>query len=413
MSTLRVLVTRALGDEGPLDWATYDAAGACTATGRDAASRLPPADRVELVLAAGLVRLASVALPPLPPLRVAGAAAYALEDRLAGSLDEQWLAVSPQRRDGRITVAIVARAIMTDLRARMAGAPWSRVARIVAEPDLATAGPGIRWCMPEDGAAGTGFVRLPDGSAFAAGPPEPAGGPPAELALMLANARRDGERLAPVQVEAAVPDDALGRWQRDTGAPFRRGAPWRWHAAPTSAFDAAIDLLQGEFALAAAPGENERGRRFVPALWLAGAALAFYVAATAGEWTWWRVEAWRTTAAWRSLAATAGIAVGDAATPPAIRAALLRRYAQERHARGLAAPDDALSLLARVAPALAALPAGSVKSATYADGHWTLDLRPVDAAALGDLDARLRRAGTAAVAATTPAGTRLRVGLPG
>jgi hypothetical protein len=302
---------------------------------------------------------------------------------------------------------------MTDLRALMASAPWSRIVRIVAEPDLATTGPGIRWCMPEDRSAGTGFVRLPDGSAFAAGPPEPAGGPPAELALALSTARRDGEQLAPVQVDAAVPDELLARWQRDAGATFVRGAPWRWHAAPASAFDAAIDLLQGEFALAAAPGENERRRRFVPALWLAGAALALHVVATAGEWAWWRVEAWRTTTAWRSLASTAGIAAGDAATPPAIRAALIKRYAQERHARGLAAPDDALPLFARVAPVLAALPAGSLKSATYADGHWTLDLRPVDAAVLGDLDARLRRAGTAAIAATTPAGTRLRVGLPG
>lgn len=413
MTTLRVLVTHPPGDDRPLDWATYDAGGARTATGRDAPSRLPAADRMELVVAAAQVRLASVALPPLPPPRVAGAAAYALEDRLAGPLDEQWLAVSAQRRDGRVTVAVVARSFMANLRARMASGPWSRVVRIIAEPDLATPSPGIRWCLPEDRALGSGFVRLPDGAAFAAGPPDPAGALPAELALALANARRDGERLVPVQVEAAVADDALARWQRETETTFVRGAPWRWHSAPASAFDAAIDLLQGEFALAGAPPEGERMRRFVPALRLVAAALAIHVVATTGEWAWWRVEAWRTASAWRALAASAGITDGDGATPAGMRDALLKRYAQELHARGLAAPNDALPLFARVAPALAALPPGSLKSATYADGHWTLDVRPVDAAALRDLDARLRRAGTSAIAATTPAGTRLRIGLSG
>jgi type II secretion system protein L len=413
MTTLRVLVTHPLGDDRPLDWATYDASGACTATGRDAASRLPSADRVELVIAAGQVRLASAVLPPLPPPRVAGAAAYALEDRLAGPLDEQWLAVSAQQRDGRVTVAVVARTFMADLRGRMASAPWSRVARIVAEPDLATPGPGIRWCLPEDPALGSGFVRLPDGAAFAAGPPDPAGALPAELSLALASARRDGEPLAPVQVDAAVADDALVRWQRENDTTFVRGAPWRWHSAPAAAFDGAIDLLQGEFALAGAPRKGERIRRFIPALWLAGAALALHVVATTGEWAWWRVEAWRTASAWRALAASTGIPTGDGATPATLRAALLKRYAQERHARGLAAPSDALPLFARVAPTLAALPPGSIKSATYADGHWTLDVRPVDAAALRELDGRLRRAGMAAIAATTPAGTRLRIGLPG
>jgi hypothetical protein len=83
-----------------------------------------------------------------------------------------------------------------------------------------------------------------------------------------------------------------------------------------------------------------------------------------------------------------------------------------RHAQGLTAPDDALPLLARAAPALAVLPTGTVKSASFADGHWTLDLAGADAAAVGDFDARMRAAGVPALVATSAAGTRVRFGGP-
>jgi hypothetical protein len=78
----------------------------------------------------------------------------------------------------------------------------------------------------------------------------------------------------------------------------------------------------------------------------------------------------------------------------------------------LAAPH-ALPLFARIAPALGSLPPGTLKSATYSDGHWTLDLKPLDANAVQELDLKLRRAGAPAIAATTPAGTRMRVGIDG
>ena len=74
------------------------------------------------------------------------------------------------------------------------------------------------------------------------------------------------------------------------------------------------------------------------------------------------------------------------------------------------APDDALPLLARAAPALATLPAGAVKSATYADGHWTLDLALADASAVANIDARMRAAGVPVLTAPSPNGTRMRFG---
>jgi general secretion pathway protein L len=407
MTTLRVHLAAAPAPGDIVAWALFDDAGRCVRTGRSAAAGWPAADRVEAVLAASQVRIASVALPPLPPARVAAAARFAVEDQLAGPAEAQHLATSRQRPDGRVRVVIAARSLIAALREARAGSP-SRFARVLAEPDLAIPGRGWRWCAaaaddPE------GFVRRDDGSAFPASS-DVSGALPAEIALALAQARRDGALPVEIRAERDANDDDLARWHGETGVAFARGTPWRWAAAPSAAFDDAVDLLQGDFAWTQPAPRGARFRIFAPALALAAAALAVHVVATVGEWGSLRVESWREARAWRGLATDAGIAPDAAATPAAARAALAQRHAELRHAHGLAAPDDALPLLARAAPALRALPAGSVKTATYADGHWTLDLARADAAAVDDLGARLRDAGVPALVATTAAGVSVRLG---
>jgi hypothetical protein len=148
----------------------------------------------------------------------------------------------------------------------------------------------------------------------------------------------------------------------------------------------------------------------MPALWIGVVALALHVTATVGEWAWWRIDAWRAARAMRSVAIAAGVSEADATTAEAARAALTRRYAEQRHARRLPAPSDALPLLARAAPALSGIPPGAIKSATYADGHWTLDLQRADAAIVRDIDTRLKRTGMQPIIAMTQAGARVRFG---
>jgi hypothetical protein len=305
---------------------------------------------------------------------------------------------------------IVARALLAGLGARAAAGPLSRLARVVAEPELADPGTGACWCVADDRATGDGFVRLADGSAIAVGAAHADGTLPPELVLAVARARPDGGATPEVRVDATASDELLARWSRETGIAFVRGKAWSWHAAPGARYDAAVNLLQRELAPVPPRPAGSRARAFVPALWIAGAALALHVAATLGEWAWWRVEAWRTAQAWSAVAVGAGVPAADAQTPAAARAALVRRYAQLRHGQGLPAPEDALPLLARVAPALGALPQGTLKSAVYADGHWTLDLQPTDPTVIRELDARLKRAGTPAIVATSASGTRLRFG---
>jgi len=405
MTTLRVLLSAPPAPARADGWAMFDDRGGLVRAGRDRPSAWPSADRVEYVVGADRIRIATTVLPPLPPGRVAAAAAFALEDQFAAPAGTQHLAASAQAADGAIRVVVVDRALLQALRTAGARPPT----RVIGEPDLAPTIPGWRWCV---GDTGTGFVRFADGFTLPTGAVGGDGTLPPELALALTSARREGRLPPKVEVDAAFDAPVLARWQADTGIPFTAGKPWRWQEAPAAVFAAATELLPVE-ALAAPPGASSRhGRLFAPALWIAGAALGVHILATVGEWAWLKVETMRQARAWTELAAAAGVPPAGAATPEAARASLARRYADLRHAHGLAAPADALPLLARAAPILASLPAGALKSATYADGHWTLELQRLDAAALGDLDARWKLAGLAPLTATTAAGHRVRVGLP-
>ena len=402
MNVLRIRLDAKPAPDRAETWALFDPAGACVKKGRDRRAAWPAADRIEVVLAAPQARIASVMLPPMSASRVAGAAAFALEDQLAGPNTAHHVAASAQGRDGRVRVAIVARSLIAEIVDEYSG-----VTRIVAECDLATPTADWKWCAREPDAPG--FIRRPDGSAFPIDAPSPEGMLPPELEMALAQARRGESPRPRVRVEASFPSDSLARWHRETGIEFVAGTPWQWEAVPPSAFAAAIDLLPRSVADDAAP-KPKPVRLFAPALLLASAALALHVIASSVEWGALRVQAWRDAREWRSLAGAAGIAPETAANPAAARLALARRYAEARHEHGMSAPNDALPLLARAAPLLASLPAGSMKRASYADGHWTFDIALANPAAVGELEARMRGAGVPALVASSPAGVRVRIG---
>ncbi len=409
MTTLRVLLAAEPSPSRADAWALFDDAGACLRTGCDRPGVWPAAQRQEVVLAASQVRLAVVTLPPVAPARLAAAASFALEDQLAGPQHAQHLAVSAQKPDGRVLVVIVSRALLAAITDRSASvASLASLSRIVAEPELAPTLREWRWYAGDS--AGEGFVRRPDGSAFPVSATDAAGALPPELSLALAQTRRGGAVPEKVRVDADVAETNFARWASETGVTFVRGTPWRWQSAPAAAFDAAIDLRQGAFEPAPTAPRGALLRLFVPAMTLAIAALVLHVAATVVLWGSLEIDGWRQARAWTALATQAGVPADAATTPAAAQAALARRYAKLRHLNGLPAPDDALPLLARAAPALRALPPGAVKSATYADGHWTLDLAHAAPAQLGDLDGRLRLIGVPALVATSASGTRVRIG---
>jgi hypothetical protein len=398
MPVLRVLLTKAPSPASDDPWALFDAQERKVRAGRGNPSTWPAADRREAVLAASAVRLAGIVLPPMPADRVAAAAAFALEDQLAGPAHEQHLVASARRRDGGVDVAIAARSLFAPLR--------KEFARVVAEPATASNSPANAWRWYVSGADG-GFVRKPEGSAFAVSAPH-GDSVPTELALALAQAKRSGGGAPRVEVAFTVDDAQLSAWSAQCATPFARSAAWRWDQ-DGAAIAAASDLLQGEFSREAKRVPQTATHRFRWAIGLAVAAVLIHIAATLAQWTWLRLDSWRTARAIVAVAADAG--AFDPPDAEAAAAGLARKFGEARHRAALSAPTDALPLLARAAPAFAALPAGAFKVATYSPATWTFDLTKVDANALADLDRRLTTAGLATLQATTNSGARLRVTL--
>jgi hypothetical protein len=395
MRTLRVLL---VGDPAPAasrPWARVDDRGQVLDRGHGPAATWPAADQREAVLAATSVRIVALDLPPLPPDRVQRAVAYALEERLATPLDASVVVAGPQAADGSVRALVAGRTLAATLAAH---AP--RFDRIVAEPALARRPPddAWRWCASPD----HGFVLTPSGEAFGVGASEGAA-LPAELKAALDQAARAGR--APLRVVADVPgaEGQRDAWTRAAGVPFERGAGWDWATGD----GAAADDLAPAFARALAPAAVATSRpSFALAATLLAAAAILHVAATLGTWGWRKLELARTQQAIVALAREAGVAEATEATAVA---ALAQRHADARHRAGRTVAGDAWPRLAQAAPALAALPPATLRTARWSAGAWTLDLGTTDEATLAALDGRLRDAGVAAVAARSPAGARIRL----
>jgi len=392
MSTLRVLLDAAPAAGVADAWALFDDAGRVVQSGRGVPDAWPAAQHREAVLAAACVRIVGLHLPPLTADRVSAAAAFALEDQLAGPASEQHIAVSSQHTDGTIEAVVANRSLI----ARLAG----EFDRILAEPALAPLPPPRHWRWYASDAGG-GFVRKADGSSFATGALDRV---PPELALAIDHAARTSDGPAAIEM-AFAPDATLSAdLARHSGTSFVTTPSWRWEASGSAAFAAATDVRQGAFARAAPAATHNATRWFRWAATIGALAIGLHVTATIGEWISLRVDNWRVRSALGDVARDIGITDSD---DPAT--AIARRYGEARHRVGMAAPTDALPLLSRAAPALAALPSGTLKSATYADGHWTFDFAKLDVGAADRLERQLAAAGLATLAATNSSGARMRV----
>jgi hypothetical protein len=395
-TTLRVLTDGAMHAAAGAPWALFDG-HRLVQSGRGPASTWPEAATREAVLAASAVRLVHVALPPMPADRVPQAVAFALEDQLAGPAGAQQLAASRREGDG-VDVAIVARSVIAPLA--------QSFDRVVAEPAVAPRPAVAAWRWYRSSASGA-FVRRSDGSAFATGPVDAHGALPPELALPLRHAARSANALSRVECAFAVDEADLRRWSDDAGLAFVRADAWAWDR-DGQALAAAFDLLQGDFSRAPRATATPLRATLRRAAGLAMAALSIHVGATALSWGSLRYRDWQAQGEVVAAARSAGIA--ETADAQQAAATLASRHADTRHRAGLTASSDALPLLARAAPSLALLPPGTLKSATYASNTWTLDLGKVDPAVAASVDRSLAAAGLATLTATTPSGTRMRVG---
>ena len=404
MTTLRVLLDAPPAADRDADWALFGANGRLVRAGRGRPSAWPARVRSEAVVAAACGRLVTLTLPPLPAARVGAAAAFAIEDQLAGAPEEIHSAFGTQSADGTVRGAIVAAGWMRALAtgSARAGIRWNRV---VLESDLARP-PAFGWCWCARTIAEPGFVRTDRGASLAAGAAGEAA-VPAELALALSAAAGRAPRVVRAEV-GGIAAERLTQASAQTGIEFSLGEPWRWFGASAEAFTSAIDLLANSADAVAESARSNALRLFRPALAVAALALVIHLGATLGQWSWLQ---WQTHAAQREIGAIARSVAPDAAAGVPALQAIARRDADLRHRAGLPARDDLLPLLARAAPALSALPPGSTRSLRYADAHVVFELQKLDAAQLTRLQHELQSLGLTALAAPTTGGARLRVGL--
>lgn len=397
---LRIFLAGAPRADRSDPWVRYAGDGKPIAQGRDAPARRPGDADVEVVLAASAVRLFRLALPAMPRNRLRSAARFAIEDQLATAAEDAAIAVA-SARDGGVVAAVASQALVGAIAAQD-----RRVKRIVPESALAPHSAGWTWCASGDGDT---FVRRTDGSAFAVGDESGAPDVPGALAAALAQAARSGAAPAAVHVAFACDAARLAHWTQASGVPFVAAPAWRWQDAAPQAFAAAPDFLEsGERDVRATTPVVDR-RAWRPALMLAGAALAVHVVALAAQWSWLQLDNGRLGRALVDEATRAGVT--DATTPVSAAAAILRRDTEARHRVGQSAPADALPLLARAAPSLSTLPAGTLRSAHYEGSAWTLELGQLDAGTLERFTRSLAAAGVDALAASTSAGARVRVAL--
>ena len=396
---LRVFVAAPLAPDRANPWVRHAADGGVVARGSDVPERWPADAELEVVLAANLVRLAALDLPAMPRNRLRQAARFALEDQMATPADEAAIAVARPDPLQPAVAAIASAALIRSLASHR-----RPIARIVPESALAPRGEGWTWCAS---AGGGGFVRRADGSAFAVGASDD-DGLPAELAAALGQALRAGQ--APAVVHAAVASDAgpLDAWSRVTGVQFVAAPHWHWERASAAAFAAAPDFIERD-ASAIASGGPRGMRPFRPALVLAALAIACLALGALAQWTWLAVADWRLSRALVREATDAGLA--GVTTPQTAAAAIARRHAELRHRAGRSAPADAWPLLARAAPSMSLLPSGALRSATYANDAWTLELSALDAETLSRVTRALGSAGVDAVSAPTAGGARMRLTL--
>ncbi|HSQ81545.1 MAG TPA: type II secretion system protein GspL [Casimicrobiaceae bacterium] len=398
---LRVLLDGPPGRDRPTAWVRLDDRDHALERGRTPPGQWPAAARVEAVLAANCVRLVALALPSMPAARLRAAAAYAIEDQLATPVDESVVATGPQGDDGSVLAAVASAAMVT---ATAAGVPG--LARLLPESALAPVHDGWTWCAS---AAGGTFIRRSDGSTLAIGDAPPTGELPAELSIALAQAQRTGR--APQRVHVAFAQNAAGlaQWSQAAGIAFVAAQPFRWDEAAPEAFARAPDLLARENPAPAAAAASLALRAFRLPAAIAAVALVVHVLALVAEWTWLSVEQWRASRAMEDIAAQAGLT--GASSPSQAIAAIAQRHVGLLHRAAKDAPGDAVPLLARAAPLIATLAPGTLKSAAFSGGAWTLEFAAARPESLAGITRGLADAGVDALVAPVASGTRMRLTL--
>jgi general secretion pathway protein L len=316
-------------------WMLFDARGELRREDHGALDEMPRADEVEAVLPAERVLFARLKLPKVNAATIRELLPFAVEDRLLADPAHIHAVAGRKNAAGETIVAVVDRDWFESRLAALARSGHKATSAYCASALLA-GGHGdwhvvwghTRGMLVDDEGVGASFDRGTD----------------LPLALRLAldesSARGDKPKSVRVHYETgeALPD--LARWSTETGVAFTPGVAWEELARGQTASHT-LDLLQGALA------PRREGLR-VPraAVWLAGVIVAAQLAFSG-------YDAWRLGAERDRLQARREAIFRDAF--PQARAVvdpelqMARNLDEMKRARGLAAGDDFLAQLTRVA----------------------------------------------------------------
>ena len=332
-------------------WMLFDARGELRREDRSTLGEMPRAGEAELVLPAERVLFARLKLPKVGAATIRELLPFAVEDRLLADPAHIHAVAGAKNAGGETLVAVVDREW---LRAwiETLGHAGHHATKAFCESALLAGGKGdwhvvwggTRGMLVDDEGAGASFDHGPD--------------VPLALRVALDEAGERGARPSSIRVHPAageaLPD--LSRWSTESGVAFSAGAPWEELARGQPA-TGSIDLLQGDPARRGAALRIPRA-----AIWLGTAIVAGQLALSG-------IDAWRLRGERDRLEARREAVFRDAfpeakaVVDPELQMA--RNLEEMKRARGLAAGDDFLAQLTRVAREAR----GPVRSVEYSGGR--------------------------------------------
>jgi general secretion pathway protein L len=312
--------------------------------------------------------------------------AYAIEDRLVAEPDAVHVAAGPTLGDGQTALAVVDKAWLARVLARLDGAGLRP--RSAWPETLLPALPAEGWVMVWGGRGG--FLRSGEHAGMSLD-----GGtstqPPTALVLSVAEARAAAalpHHLLLRLREGASPPD-VEAWSHVLGVAVEVGVEWMPLQLP-DATHGGIDLLQGAFASSGAGWDGWPNLRLP--LILAGLLALLQVGATATEWWLLSREKQHLQAA---MEESFREAFPDARAIVDAPLQMQRNLAELRGTAGQMSPSDFMPLLSRVAPALDADSRGSLRAIRYEASQLSLEVAVTDQEAAENLLRRLTDAGLA------------------
>ena len=363
MSILRIYFSSLWRDSAaPCPWALCDESGAVLQSGADPLAALPKGQECIAIVAADRVLCVDIKLPPGSRRRWQAALPFVAEEHTLPDPEENHVVPGPVQAGDRIMLAVMDKTWLRRIveACRTANLP---LRRMIPETFLPALAPET-WTVVWDGSSG--FVRTGHASGMALDNGDMRTAP---LALRLNSAQAPLLKKIEVRFPQHVPETQriLPQWG-DLPATIAAGQAWDWRRAAIP--DDALNLLWGDFA----PRTRISGwwPKLRPAALILLAALGVEAVGANIEWA---VLANEKKTLTQDMARSFHAAFGDASTLVNAPLQMQRNLADLRHSAGLPDNGDFLPLLDAAAPALAALPPGSVRALHYESGRLDVDIK--------------------------------------